>query len=164
MIIENMIKQGEYGEYFPIKRSPFGYNKTMSQIFYPLSQEEIAAKGWTWDDYDPEVEEMETINAEDLPDNIKDVDDSILQKNIICEVSGKPFRITEAELRFYRKQKLPLPRKYWLERYATRLSKRNPRRFWDRKCDKCMKDIKTSYAPDRPEKIYCEECYHKEVV
>jgi CxxC-x17-CxxC domain-containing protein len=40
---------------------------------------------------------------------------------------------------------------------------RNPRKLFDRKCDKCGKDIKTTYAPDRPEIVYCEECYEKEI-
>jgi len=163
-IIENMIEAGEYGEFFPIRRSPFGYNKTMSQIFYPMSRKEVVAKGWEWDDYEPEFEKVETVAAADLPDNIKDVDDLILEKGIICEVSGKPFKITQSELKFYRTQGLPLPRMHWLERYKSRLNKRNPRRFWDRKCDKCEKDIRSSYSPDRPEKVYCEECYMEEVV
>lgn len=163
-IIENMVRDGEYGEFFPIDRSPFGYNKTMSQIFYPKTRDEVAQKGWDWDDYDPEFEAVDTIDAQDLPDNIKDVDDSILQKGIVCEVSGKPFRLTKYELKFYRRQNLPLPRKHWLERYKTRLGKRNPRRFWNRQCDKCAKQIKTSYSPDRPEKVFCEECYKKEVI
>ncbi len=162
-IIDNMIEDNEYGEFFPISRSPFGYNKTMSHIFYPLTRDDVAKKGWDWDDFEPSSETNESIKAEDLPDNIKDVDDSILEKEIICEVSKKPFRITKQELQFYRTQKLPLPRKHWLERYKTRLNKRTPRRFWDRKCDKCFKAIKTSYPPDRPEKIYCEKCYLGEV-
>ena len=58
---------------------------------------------------------------------------------------------------------LPLPRKHWLERYEMSLGKRNPRRFWDRECDKCRNKIKTIYPPERPEKVYCEECYRKEV-
>ena len=32
-----------------------------------------------------------------------------------------------------------------------------------RKCDKCSKDMKTTYAPKRPEIVYCEECYLNEV-
>ena len=36
---------------------------------------------------------MQTIRAQDLPDNIHDVTDDILKKAIICEVSGRPFRI-----------------------------------------------------------------------
>jgi CxxC-x17-CxxC domain-containing protein len=40
---------------------------------------------------------------------------------------------------------------------------RNPRKLFDRKCDKCGIDIKTTYSPDRSEIVYCEECYNKEI-
>jgi hypothetical protein len=40
---------------------------------------------------------------------------------------------------------------------------RNPRKLFDRKCDKCWVKIKTTYSPDRKEIVYCESCYNKEV-
>jgi len=40
---------------------------------------------------------------------------------------------------------------------------RNPRRLFNRKCMKCDKQIQTSYAPEKPEIVYCEECYVEEV-
>lgn len=163
-IVKKMMEDGEWGEFFPIGRSPFGYNKTMAQLFYQLDKQKVQEKGWKWDEYEPEFGDVETILASDLPDKIQDVDDSILKKGIVCEVSGKPFNITKQELDFYRRQSLPLPRKHWLERYATRLDKRNPRKFWDRQCDDCGKVIKTSYDPEKPEKVYCESCYRREVV
>ena len=30
-------------------------------------------------------------------------------------------------------------------------------------CDKCKTEIQTSYPPDRPEIVYCEDCYKQEV-
>jgi len=29
--------------------------------------------------------------------------------------------------------------------------------------EECPNEFETSYAPDRPEIIYCESCYNKEV-
>jgi len=43
------------------------------------------------------------------------------------------------------------------------LKQLNPMQIYDRQCDKCGVEIKTSYAPDRPEIIYCEKCYQQEV-
>jgi formylmethanofuran dehydrogenase subunit E len=40
---------------------------------------------------------------------------------------------------------------------------KNPRKFFDRNCDKCGQDIKSTYAHNRKEIVYCEECYNKEV-
>lgn len=162
-IIEDMMVSKEYGEFFPITHSPFGYNKTMGQIFYPLSEIEVTKKGWKWDHYEPTQEAVKSIPANRLPDHIKDIPDDILNWAIICEETKKPFKLTKLELDFYRSHSLPLPRKHWLERYKTRLNKRNPRKFFKRNCNQCQKEIQTTYSPDRPEKILCEECYLKEV-
>jgi len=94
-----------------------------------------------------------------LPKNIEDIPDDILNWAIICEKSGRPFKIVKSELNFYRKYKLGVPRLHPDERHKKRLDLRNPRELWQRKCDKCEKGILTTYAPDREEKVYCEECY-----
>ncbi|MBI3458655.1 hypothetical protein HY061_00090, partial [Candidatus Azambacteria bacterium] len=47
---EKLLKQGIYGEYFPYNFSNFAYNNSLAQILYPLSQEEILAKGGLWQD------------------------------------------------------------------------------------------------------------------
>ena len=47
--------------------------------------------------------------------------------------------------------------------YQNRAKSRPPRKPWNRKCNKCDIDIQTVYSPDRPEKVFCEDCYLKEV-
>jgi hypothetical protein len=39
-IIEHMQKAGEWGEFFPASLSPFGYNETHAQEYYPMTREE----------------------------------------------------------------------------------------------------------------------------
>ncbi|MDC0358628.1 hypothetical protein OAO01_07415 [Oligoflexia bacterium] len=41
---------------------------------------------------------------------------------------------------------------------------RNPRNLWERNCEGCGLELHSSYAPARPEKIYCEECYLEQVM
>ena len=103
------------------------------------------------------------IPAEMLPDHLDQIPDDILNWAITCEVTGKPFKITPQELRFYRKMALPVPRRSWFERHLDRFHQRNPRHLWKRNCMKCGKEMQTTYAPERPEIVYCEECYLKEV-
>lgn len=163
-IIEHMKKTGEWGEFFNSKYSLFGYNKTTAQLYYPLEKEEALKQGFKWDDYDPPPPKVDkTIPAGRLPDNIKDTPDDILNWAIECEKTSKPFKITDLELKFYRKQNLPIPRRHPDQRHIERFKKRNPRKFWDRKCDNCQIDIKTTHSPDREELVYCEDCYLKEV-
>jgi len=77
------------------------------------------------------------IQAKDLPQDISVIGDDILDKVLICEVSGKPFRIIKPELEFYRKHNLPLPHRHPDVRHMERMALRNPRKLFDRKCDKC---------------------------
>jgi CxxC-x17-CxxC domain-containing protein len=71
--------------------------------------------------------------------------------------------IVKQELDFYRKYNLPIPKRHPDQRHEDRVRLKNPRKLFERKCDKCGKDIKTTYSPSRPEIVYCEECYNKEI-
>lgn len=163
-IIEHMRSTGEWGEYFPPDISLFGYNKTTAPMYYPLTKQKALDQGFHWDDYEPPPPKVDrTIPANRLPDNIKDIPDDILNWAIVCEVTDKPFKITTQELKFYRRQNLPIPHRSPDQRHLDRFHQRNPRKFFIRKCDKCGTSIQTTYSPDRPEKVYCEQCYLKEV-
>ncbi len=154
----------EWGEGFPLEKSLFTYNESAAQEFFPLTKEQVLDRGWRWrDQVDDMPKVARIIPANRLPDSINDVSDDILQSAIECEITKRPFRIIKQELDFYRNMGLPLPRMHPDERHRRRMALRNPRKLWHRECGKCGKGIETSYAPERLEKIYCEECYLKEV-
>jgi len=159
-LIAHMRSTGEWGEFFPVPLSPFGYNETMAYEYYPLSQKEVESSGWQWRD-DEEVINAESSN--DLPDDIKNVPDDICEQILTCESTSKNYKIIPQELTFHREMNLPLPRTCFLQRHRDRMALRNPRKLFSRQCDKCKKDIETTYSPERPEKVYCEECYLAEV-
>ena len=79
------------------------------------------------------------------------------------QTKDKPFRIINQEEAFYKKYNLSLPTFHPDQRNKERMELRNPRKFWQRQCDNCKKMIESSYAPNRPEIIFCDECYLKEV-
>jgi hypothetical protein len=163
-IIEHMRKTWEWWEFFPSSISPFWYNETVANEYFPLEKSEAINKWFIWSDYEapfPKVSKI--IPASKLPDNITDIPDDILNWAIECEITKKPFKIIKQELDFYRKHNLPIPRRHPNQRHLDRMALRNPRKLFDRKCDKCWKDIKTTYSPDRPEMVYCEECYERQV-
>ena len=159
-----MRETGEWGEFFPMELSPFAYNETLAQEYFPLTQKEVLNSGWKWKEnlnYVAEVERI--IQASKIPPKIEMINDKILNWAIQCDVSKKPFKIIKQELKFYRKNKLPFPRKHSDVRNSERMKLRNPRKLWSRNCPKCNAEIQTTYAPERPEIVYCEECYLKEV-
>jgi hypothetical protein len=120
-IIEKMMADGEWGEFFPAQFSHFSYNQTMNMLVYPLTKDDALKQGFYWSDYEPPFPKADkTLPAERLPENIDDIPDDILNWVIICETSKKPFRIIRQELEFYRKHNLPIPRKHPDERYKER--------------------------------------------
>jgi len=155
---------GEWGLFFPAELSPFDYNESMAQEFYPLPREEALRRGFRWRDIPEEVPTVtKTIPADRLPDSIDKIPDDILNWAIECETMKRPFKIIKQELDFYRTMRLPLPHFHPDERHRRRMAQRNPRRLWTRPCMKCGKEMETTYSPERPEIVYCEECYLKEV-
>lgn len=163
-IVEDMIARGEWGQFFPKYLAPYGYNECLVHEIFPLSREEALAKGFLWTDYkSPPVTAMKSIPAERLPDSLDQIPDDVLNWAIVCEKSKKPFKLVPQELSFYRKLGLAIPHFYPDERHRIRYQSRNPQKLFSRFCAQCRNPIKSSYAPERPEIVYCEECYLKTV-
>ena len=76
-----------------------------------------------------------------------------------CKCCEKDFKIIEPESAFYKKKKLPDPENCPDCRRKRRLSLRNERKLFKRKCDKCEKETISTYRADSPYTIYCQECY-----
>jgi len=152
-IIEHMKKTGEYGEFFPSKLSLFAYNETSAQDHFPLTKEEVLKQGYSWKNQE---EKNVTIGGDIIG----------------CSHKGKcqdhctiGFKLIQAEKDFYEKMGLPIPKLCPNCRHYERLRQRNPLKLWHRKCMKpgCTNEFETSYAPDRSEIVYCEQCYNQEV-
>ncbi len=159
-IIAHMQSTKEYGEFFPVQHSPFAYNETQAQAYYPITKEEATERGWNWREKDPRDYLPQTYA---VPDIISEVGDDVLKEILACATCGKNYRIIAKELAFYRQKNLPLPLHCFDCRHTARRSKRNPRVLFDRECMKCQTPIRTTYAPERQEIVYCESCYLKEV-
>jgi hypothetical protein len=169
----------KYGEFFPVELSPFCYNETIANDFYPLSKEESKNNGFSYKEKE-ERHYAPTIHKGDMPDDIVNISDSILNEILECDTllgserCTAAFKITQNELTFYKRLNIPLPRRCYQCRHKERFSKRNPLKLWHRTCmcekasheheGKCPNEFETSYAPDRPEIIYCEKCYQQEVI
>lgn len=158
-IIEHMKKDGQWGEFFPPQLSPYAYNETAAQEYFPLTKEAAAAAGLKWRENLPFTIGKETKKWNDIPAQISQIPDTIINEVFACDKTSRNFRITAQELIFYREMKLPLPRLHPDERHSRRVQMRNPRKLFYRTCAKCQTPIQTTYAPDRPETVYCEKCY-----
>ncbi len=193
-IIEQMKVDGEWGEFFPMAISPFGYNETVAMEYYPLNKEKAKELGAKWQEEDfgikytgpfYEPKDISFYNPKTNPEAEKEIEEC--KKGILkCEVTGRPFRVLPQELAQYIEKNIQLPRRHPDQRHLDRMAKLNPRQLWHRQCmcenqltinneqltgetecrhqGRCTNEFETTYAPDRPEKVYCEECYRKSVI
>ena len=174
----------KYGEFYPLELCPFGYNETSGMDQFPLTKEEALKRGYNWQDNLQRTVGKETLKPEDISDSISDVDESILTEILACISCSRNYKIVENELIFYKKMGVPIPHKCFFCRHETRVKRRNPFKLWKRNCmcqksnhghtGNCKNEFETSYAPDpryaegsgearKPEIVYCEKCYQKEV-
>ena len=182
----------KYGEFFPIEISPFAYNETIAGEMFPLDKKKVLELGFKWKEAE-ERQYVPTKKVNEISDQIQEVSDSVVNEVLECAHQGgcqdqctSVFRIMPEELAFYRNLKIPLPRLCPSCRHYQRVKQRNPIRLWHRKCQcagaasenqiykntaehshketHCPNEFETSYAPDRPEIVYCEQCYQAEVV
>ena len=162
-----------YGEYFPIELSYFGYNESSAMELLPLLKGEAIKEGYNWQDNTQRTTGKETLKPENIPESINDIEDSILDEILVCINCQRNYKIVKNELNFYKKMKIPIPRRCFNCRYAARMARRNPLKIWHRACmcdkenhehkEKCEVEFETPYSPDRPEIVYCEKCYQAEV-
>jgi len=168
-IVEKMKQDCEWGEFFPMSMSQYGYNETIANEYYPLSHEEAQAAGANWQtedfgiQFDGPFYEPKSIDQYDPQKNQNaEADRTELLTGILkCEISGKPYKIQPQELLFYIKNNLQIPRRHPDQRYEDRTKLRDPMSLWHRQCmnQGCTNEFETTYSPERPEKVYCESCY-----
>ena len=145
----------------------------MAQAYFPLSKEEVLKKGFKWWDKIQKTHGKETLKAEQIPDSIYDVPDSIINEILSCIECDRNYKIVKNEFLFYKKHSIPIPHKCFFCRSSERFKFENPFQLWHRNCmcelvvhghkGKCQNEFETSYSLERKEIIYCESCYNKEV-
>ncbi len=160
-LIAAMSKRDEWGEFFPIELSDFGYNQTEAALNMPLSKAEAIAAGANWSDYEAPIGvslELQ-IDAADLPDHVRDADASILQKAIRCETTGRLFRIIAKELAFHQAHGVPLPRVHPLERYRALIAPHGGTELKPVRCASCGTECESVYANSSEQPLVCRPCF-----
>lgn len=144
-IIKQMKDTGEWGRYFPIEMSPFAYNESIAQEYFPMEKAEVLNQGLNWKDDLDEV-------REDIPGTA-----------VKCVITGKPFKLIPQELKLYERMGIEPPKVHPFERHLIRTRNTRKYRLYNRNCDKCNTSIETTFTPDQKEIVYCEKCFLKAV-
>ena len=165
----------KYGEFFPPELSPFSYNETIAQEYFPLTKEQAINQGYSWKDPEPRNYQV-TLKTQDIPAHIKDAPDSILNDIIQCqhhelgsstskcnEQCTEAYRIIPQELDFLRKQNLPMPRLCPNCRHYQRIKQRNPLKLWHRQCQcagaKSENQVYTNTIAHEHSENHCENSF-----
>lgn len=140
-VIEHMKKTKEYGLFFSPILSPFSYNQTVAQEFFPLTKEHALSTGFLWNDEVPMV--------------YGDPNNELLT----CISCCRQFRTIKQERVFYKKMNLPIPHFCPACRHIMRMAQRNPRIVREVHCAACQQTVQTTHIQKSGKIIYCEACY-----
>ena len=162
-IITDMRDRGEYGKFLPYSMSAGPFNFSTSFLYFgDVKKEYILKLGGYWEDVDES--HIEGMPTSELPDNIKDVPDTIITQALICPETGWRFNIAQNELSFYKENNIPLPRYHFDVRTKNRLKYLTVLIAYPYKCFYCEKEVGAYYLPKWGyQKIACEECYKSRI-
>ena len=158
-----MKKDKTYGEFPLTVFSKFAYNNSNANKFFPKTKEEVKKMGYIWND-EQEKQAEATIKAENLPETIAEVDDSILNQVIACNACDRNYKISQLEFNLLRKMRIPLPIQCLKFKKNKQFIKIPKPRLYGRNCDKCDTTIQTSFPADDSRIVYCVPCYQQEFI
>lgn len=152
-LIDHMRETKEYGEFMPMSIAPVAYNESLAQDYFPLTADLAKAKGYAWKESTDVAAKQSTAATK------------------TCAHCSKSYRIILQEQQRYQQLGLTEPTLCPNCRFQQLLSWKNPRQLWHRQCmclepghnhaQRCVVEFETTYAPERPEQVYCEECYRQ---
>ena len=157
-IVIAMSEAGEWGEFFPMQQSVFGYNETLAQEFFPLSRGDALAKGLQWTESDNGEPVPATVI---LPATIENTPDSIVNEVFVCNGCKRNYRITSQELLLHRKLDVCIPQICSFCRHAARMNLRHNATLSQVRCVACAAAIETTMRDNERARVLCEECWEE---
>lgn len=159
-LAEHMRATGEWGEFFPEWMSPYGYNETVAQSMFPLTKEEALSLGFQWSDYEaPPPAVKSALSRDDVPDDIADAGEELLQCALVCELSGRPYRVIAQEFEYYQSHGLPIPVRHPDVRHEERNQRRTGQTLRAGNCAQCASPFVTPCRTDEQRPLLCDTCY-----
>ncbi len=176
-IIAYMKETGEYGEFFPMEMSLFPYHDSFAYEYWPIDERQVTplvgtdlglvdfgGKEHLKIHFRPFEKKDTAEQMYAIEDNIKSYCDEkkqhdLLTAILICEKTGRPYRIQPSELYFYIKYNLPIPRESFYARHPRRASELTRTNIYQRNCDHCGKDMATVFGKETEREVWCAGCY-----
>lgn len=110
-VIKHMQSTGEWGKWFPTSFYQVPYQDSWANYFLAeLNDQQIKDRGLL----SLETKETSIANEKiELPDDVQSFSEKLCEKELHCEASNKPYKITKQELKAFLRQNSPIPRKHW---------------------------------------------------
>ncbi|EKD79166.1 MAG: hypothetical protein ACD_41C00146G0001, partial [uncultured bacterium] len=130
-IIEYMTQAGEYGEFFPAQYSLFGYNETLANDFFPLTQPQVMARHWLWATAPQKKYAGKVVPA---PDDLTRTYSDVTKAIYACSQCQRHYKVIPQEVELYRTLQVQLPTLCSICRQQARERLRNPWKLFKRQC------------------------------
>lgn len=171
-IMDDMRARGDLGEFFPVSLSPHGYNLSMSQEYFPVTEQEAKESGWGWETLETGTRGKPTFPASDIPETISDTSDVLMKEIFSCVRCGFNYRLLGRELHLLRTLGLAAPLICHQCRLKENFTLVGGVVLYPRSCDcrkkhdfhtggACATNFSTIYPATRPEKVFCSPCYQE---
>jgi hypothetical protein len=145
-IAADMQKRGEWGEFLPGNFSPFAYDETLAQDYFPLSPESAKARGYRWSN----IHEWDSVTASQPVEADPTVH--------ICAETHKPFRVVGLEFRNLSRIGAPQPTTTPEVRLGKLIQLGSAPFLYSATCTRCGKACPSGFVPQRRMKILCQTC------
>lgn len=157
-IIAHMQASKEWGQFFPMYLSGLGYNETVAQELYPLTESQALALDALWYSKADKTPAQYDIS---VPNDVRTIPDNITTTVFNCRQCENGYRIIKQEIEFYQAHDLALPLKCFTCRHQARTEQRNPHRLRDTSCANCKVHITTTFSATTKQPILCQNCFQK---
>ncbi len=159
-----MLSNSEYGDGLGIEFSAQAYNFSLAGLYFSLSDAEVRnLGGYVASEPESNMGSTKVIRSDEVPQTIYEATNEVLSQAILCEVTGRPFRIVVTELEFYRRMGLPLPTVHPIVRMKRKYVFSPIGVMYKIDCAKCGMNFNSLFNPKDGYILYCEKCYQQEV-
>ncbi|MBI4598779.1 hypothetical protein HY734_01115 [Candidatus Uhrbacteria bacterium] len=165
-----MLDEGTYGNFFPGKFSPSGFQYSTGELYIGYSLEDLEQYGAL--SFDPargqvlaphKGGDVQPLSIVDIPDTIDETDPAVwVGKPIVDPEAGRNFSVIPVEFEVYRAHRWPFPRAHFVRRLTDLVRHSNGPIKEERVCATCDLPIVTYRNMRFPErKVLCQACYLK---
>jgi hypothetical protein len=165
-IISKMQQDNQRWEFFPRQDSPFCYNESAAQDYFPANKKDIEELWWNRLDTFADInipDGVTFVHASTLPGDPAQCPDMIADTPVQCQETGRLYRILQKELDFYRKRGIPLPRIHHDQRYLYRIQHMPSKDLFVRACSQTWEKIISVYPSDVWFPVWSQRAYDEQI-